>query len=141
MRKLILLGFTATVGLWASALWAQAPGNPPTANQTKVQKRDRIHTPGTGQAQAGPQVQQKQQKQQGNKNQTAQKGQKKKAGPADGTGNKGAGPKDGTGYGAKSGNRSGPMDGSGTRWGGRQTNQQGQFGSRGGARSGGRGRR
>jgi len=55
-------------------------------------------------------------------------------GPGNGTGNQGSGPKDGTGYGAQSGQRSGPQDGSQARIG-----RQGMPGA--GAGSAGRGGR
>jgi hypothetical protein len=125
MKRLILLTSAAAVAFWGNALMGQTPNPTPAADQTKVQKRDRVHVPdGTG-----AQAQQKKQSGQAEKGQPAAKG---KYGPADGAGNIGNRPQDGTGYGANSGNRGGPMDGTGTRQGDWRSGRQGGFGSTGG---------
>jgi hypothetical protein len=134
MKKLIVLTSAAVIAFWGQGLMAQAADPAPAANQTQVQKRDRIHTPGTGQQQAANKAQQ--QNQNGQKAAKQKKG--KQAGPADGTGNQGSRPQDGTGWGAQSGNRTGPTDGTGSRMGGANSSQRGSMG---GGRAGGRGGR
>ena len=143
MRKLILLTSAAAVAFWGNALMGQTPNPAPAPNQTKVQKRDRVHVPDGTVAQA--------QKKLGKKGQNGQKtakGKQAKQGPGDGAGNIGNRPSDGTGYGANSGNRRGPLDGSGSRNGDWQSGRRGGFGSVGApsgsmgrGRSGGRGGR
>jgi len=134
MKRLILMTTAAAVALWGNAVMAQTPSPAPTANQSKVQKRDRTHVPDSGGAQA-------QNKEQQNKGSNGQQAAKGKYGPADSSGNKGAPPNDGTGYGAKSGNQSGPADGTGSRQGDWQSGQRGRSGSVGRGRSGGSGGR
>jgi len=102
----------ATLAL-AGAAFGQ---NAPQQAGAQTQERARVHKPADGKGLSKEQAKmaKKQQKQ-------AEKAQRKadkaaaaraKKSPGDGSGHKGARPKDGTGYGAKSGKRGGPIDGS-----------------------------
>jgi len=128
MRKSILFGSALAVMFWGSILPAQNTNPGPTGDQTKIQKRNRVHTPDAN----GTQSQQGAMNRRGNNDGTGPNGKKIKNGPGDGTGNLGNRPMDGTGHGAKSGNRGGPMDGTGKRRGGRKMGSSGQMGSWGG---------
>ncbi len=138
MKRMILMTTAAALALWGNALLAQNDNPAPAENPTKVQKRDRIHvTDGTG-----PYHDQNQ-AQKGNPSRKGNNGKQVKAkqGPGDGTGNLGERPQDGAGYGAQSGRRSGPMDGSKAGWENKPSGRRGSLGGSAGTRSSRRGRR
>ena len=146
MKKVILFTTAVSVLFWANALDAQATNTNQSTNQVKMQKRDGTGPNHDWNAAAGQGSQQGKRK--GN-SQKAAKGKQAKNGPGNGSGNMGNRPQDGTGHGAKSGNRTGPMDGTGQRQGGwnigSQRGSSGGMGGRGsspmGSSRGGRGGR
>ena len=108
-----ILSVTAMLVLLAGAAVAAAQGKPQTGKQSQHTIHDR-----NGDGICDICGQPVRSGQSNGKGQQAIQG--KHWGPGDGTGNQGSGPQDGTGYGAQSGKRSGPQDGSGAR-----TGQQG----------------
>lgn len=131
MKNTLLLSSAFTIMFWGTGLMAQGPAQPPSGDQPTVQQRDRIKD-GTGAYHDS--VEKGKKTQQGQMNGKGPQGQsdKGKYGPADGSGNKDNKPHDGTGWGANSGQQNGPMDGTGSRRGGVDTNNRGQSGSQGG---------